>query len=165
MATKIIAFFRSKMEQLYSEIETLKLDWDLIFLGRKILNSVTEPWVDNSNLILHVNYTYWTLGYMLSNRGARKLVSEAPLSKMVPVDEYLPIMYDRHPRETWKSYYSNRNLKAFSVHPLFIFPTHYSGEEGYLSDTENSQVMQVPCQSRNSKCNNNNNQPAQKDEL
>jgi hypothetical protein len=27
--------------------------------------------VDHSDLLLHVNYTYWTLGYMLSNSGAQ----------------------------------------------------------------------------------------------
>ena len=31
--------------------------------------------------------------------------------KMVPVDEYLPIMYDKHPNETWKAFYENRNLR------------------------------------------------------
>lgn len=153
-------YFRSKMEQLLAEIKTLNLEWDLIFLGRKILHGVSEPWVENSNMLVHVNYTYWTLGYMLSNSGARKLITEGPLSKIIPVDEYIPILYDRHPKENWKGYYKNRNLKAYSVHPLFIFPTHYTGEEGYLSDTEDSLVMQVPCDLKNSNC-----LPVSKDEL
>jgi collagen beta-1,O-galactosyltransferase len=143
-------YFRSKMQRLLAELETLKLEWDLVFLGRKILGSMTEPWLEKSEMLLHVNYTYWTLGYMLSNAGAQKLVLEEPLSKIVPVDEYLPIMYDRHPKEDWKSFYRNRDLKAFSVQPLFVYPTHYVGEDGYLSDTEDSLVMQVPsCESHN----------------
>jgi len=137
-------YFRSKMQRLLAELEAIKLNWDLIFLGRKILNSVTEPWLENSDMLLHVNYTYWTLGYMLSHTGAQKLVAEEPLSKIIPVDEYLPIMYDRHPREDWKSFYQNRDLKAFSVQPLYIYPTHYTGEDGYLSDTEDSLVMAAP---------------------
>lgn len=137
-------YFRTKMQHLLAEINSLRLDWDLIFLGRKILSGMSEPWLENSNVLLHVNYTYWTLGYMLSHSGANKLIAEEPLTKIVPVDEYLPIMYDKHPKEDWKSFYRNRNLKAFSVQPLFVYPTHYTGEEGYLSDTEDSVVMQVP---------------------
>ena len=154
-------YFRSKMQRLLAELDAIKLNWDLIFLGRKILNSVTEPWLENSDMLLHVNYTYWTLGYMLSQTGAQKHVAEEPLSKIVPVDEYLPIMYDRHPREDWKSFYQNRDLKAFSVQPLYIYPTHYTGEEGYLSDTEDSLVMAAPsCGKQNCEPSN-----ATKDEL
>ena len=158
---KFEPFFRSKIQHLHAEIKRLKLDWDLIFLGRKVLHNSVEPWVDNSEMLVHVNYTYWTLGYMLNNRGATKLVSENPLSKIVPVDEYLPILYDKHPKESWKAYYKNRTLKAYSVAPLFIFPTHYTGDEGYLSDTEDSVVMLEPaCTGTNSQCN-----PVKKDEL
>lgn len=134
----------SKIEELHKHLKQIKLDWDLIFLGRKILRDYEEAWVDNSNLLVHVNYTYWTLGYMLTNRGAKKLIDEKPLSKIVPVDEYLPIMYDKHPNDKWKSFYQNRNLLAYSVHPQFIFPTHYTGEPGYLSDTEDSKVLCEP---------------------
>ena len=73
--------------------------------------------------------------------GAKKLVEEKPLGKMVPVDEYLPIMYDKHPNETWKKHYFSRNLIAFSVHPLLLFPTHFTGEEGYISDTEDTNIL------------------------
>ena len=31
-------------------------------------------------------------------------------------------------RDEWKTPFSPRDLKAFSVHPLFIFPTHYTGK-------------------------------------
>ncbi len=142
-------FFAKKIAAVRREVADLGLDWDLIFLGRKILHNVEEAWVEDSNLLLHVNYTYWTLGYMLKASGARKLVDEQPLSKMVPVDEYLPIMYDRHPNATWKSHYKNRNLKAFSVHPLLLHPTHYTGEEGYISDTEDSNVIAVENEYKN----------------
>ena len=27
-----------------------------------------------------------------------------------------------------------------SAHPLLIYPTHYTGEQGYVSDTENSTI-------------------------
>ena len=34
---------------------------------------------------------------MLSGRGARKLLAAEPLKNLLPVDEFLPIMFDKHP--------------------------------------------------------------------
>jgi hypothetical protein len=34
---------------------------------------------------------------MLSLAGARKLVAQEPLKRLIPVDEYLPVMFDEHP--------------------------------------------------------------------
>lgn len=35
-----------------------------------------------------------------------------------------------------------RNLNAYSVAPLYVFPTHYTGEDGYISDTEESPIIE-----------------------
>ena len=32
-------------------------------------------------------------------------------------------------------------MSALSVHPLLVFPTHYTGEHGYFSDTEDTSVI------------------------
>lgn len=37
-------------------------------------------------------------------------------------------------------HYETRDLRVFSVQPLLIFPTHYTGEPGYVSDTETSTI-------------------------
>ncbi|XP_040583666.1 glycosyltransferase 25 family member [Lepeophtheirus salmonis] len=134
-------FFRSKLERLLEELDDLEDYWDLTFLGRKILHNSEEPWVEGSEQLVHVDYTYWTLSYIITFDGAKKLLEEKPLGKMVPVDEYLPIMYDRHPNQTWKNNFKNRNLKALSAHPLLVHPTHYTGDEGYISDTEDSMLI------------------------
>jgi len=67
------------------------------YLGRKILRHDLEAWVEGTKSILWPSYSYWTLGYMLTYRGAWKLIQQNPLGKLVPVDEYLPIMFDKHP--------------------------------------------------------------------
>lgn len=41
---------------------------------------------------------------------------------------------------TWKSYFKNRNLVALSASPLLVYPTHFTGQEGYISDTEESTI-------------------------
>ena len=34
------------------------------------------------------------------------------------------------------SKFPTRNLVALSVYPLYVYPTHYVGDDGYVSDTE-----------------------------
>jgi len=67
------------------------------YIGRKKLLEEDEPWVEGTKSLVHVDYSYWTLGYLLSQRGAKKLLRAEPLKKLLPVDEFLPIMFDKHP--------------------------------------------------------------------
>lgn len=127
-------YFRRKLEIITAEMS--QVDWDLVYLGRKILSSSSEEFVTDH--LRRPSYSYWTLGYILSGRGARKLLRAQPLQHVLPVDEYLPIMFDQHPNNTWKQQFSRRNLVALSAHPLLIHPTHYTGQSGYISDTEDS---------------------------
>lgn len=134
-------FFRQKVNYILSELDHLRLEWDLVYLGRKRLVESAESWIEGSKYLVRAAYSYWTLGYILSAEGARKLVEAMPLKNLVPVDEYLPILADVHPREDWKSYYPKRDLIMLSANPLLIHPTHYTGEQGYISDTENSATI------------------------
>lgn len=40
----------------------------------------------------------------------------------------------------YMSHFEPRDLRAFSVEPLLLYPTHYTGEPGYFSDTETSTI-------------------------
>ncbi len=82
------------------------------YLGRKRLKHENETWVEGSQLLVNVEYSYWTLSYILSKRGAEKLLKGQPFGQLVPVDEYLPIMFDRHPESRWREAFPNRNLKV-----------------------------------------------------
>lgn len=73
-------------------------------------------------------------------QGARKLLAAKPLEKLIPVDEFLPIMFNRHPNKTWAAAFPERKLIAFSAAPLIMYPIHYTGEMGYISDTEDSEL-------------------------
>lgn len=182
------------------------------YVGRKRLVKSESP-VEGSKFLLHAAYSYWTLGYILSESGARKLIGAMPLGKLVPVDEYLPILSDTHPKYAWNDYCSQfegwvddrlnqfkkkkknqketnarkwnkpcamqnrtfwksqsisyypslrrllysycyfdreqwaaqfpiRDLIILSTNPLLIYPTHYTGEDGHISDTEDSKLVQ-----------------------
>jgi len=134
-------YFQQKLSNFMHDVDKLKVDWDIIYLGRKRLALANESFVDGSDFLVNVEYSYWTLSYILSQKGAEKLINGEPLKKLVPVDEYLPIMFDHHPESRWKDSFPNRDLKAFSIHPLLVYPTHYVKDEGYISDTESSEIV------------------------
>lgn len=130
--------FRGRLEQLMEEVEAEKLPWDLIYLGRKQVNPEEEAVVEGLPHLVVAGYSYWTLAYVLSLAGARKLLASQPLRRMLPVDEFLPIMFDQHPNEQYKAHFWPRDLRAFSARPLLAAPTHYAGDAEWLSDTETS---------------------------
>uniref|UniRef100_A0A8C5PP07 Cerebral endothelial cell adhesion molecule n=1 Tax=Leptobrachium leishanense TaxID=445787 RepID=A0A8C5PP07_9ANUR len=132
------SFFKRRMIRLMDDIRRAQLDWDLIYIGRKQVTTDPEvPVADVPHLVV-ANYSYWTLCYAISLQGAQKLLNAEPLPKMLPVDEYLPIMSDTHPNEAYKQHFVNRNLRVYSVNPLYVYPTHYTGEPDWQSDTETS---------------------------
>ncbi|XP_041370447.1 procollagen galactosyltransferase 1-A-like isoform X2 [Gigantopelta aegis] len=133
--------FRHKLQKMLHEADTYIPQWELIYLGRKRLRPSEEAMIQGTNTLCWPHYSYWTLSYLLTLDGARKLIAQNPLVKMLPVDEYLPIMFNKHPEKSWKQYFSPRNLVGISAEPLLVYPTHYTGEPNYVSDTEDSSVI------------------------
>ncbi|XP_014048151.1 procollagen galactosyltransferase 1 [Salmo salar] len=134
-------FFKRRLMNLMSEVESQGLDWDLIYIGRKRMQvDRPEKSVPNIHNLVEADYSYWTLGYMISLQGAQKLLRAEPLKRILPVDEFLPVMFNKHPVSDYMEQFEERNLKAFSAEPLLVFPTHYTGDAGYISDTETSVV-------------------------
>ena len=68
------------------------------YIGRKRMQvDRPEKSVPNIHNLVEADYSYWTLGYMISLEGAMKLLRAEPLKRMLPVDEFLPIMFNKHP--------------------------------------------------------------------
>uniref|UniRef100_A0A673CCP4 Procollagen galactosyltransferase 2-like n=1 Tax=Sphaeramia orbicularis TaxID=375764 RepID=A0A673CCP4_9TELE len=133
--------FKRRLQAIMSDVDKAQLDWDLIYVGRKRMQvQKPEQSVNGVNNLVEADYSYWTLGYALSQQGARKLLAAQPFSRMLPVDEFLPVMFNKHPNVDYMRHFEPRDLKAFSVEPLLIYPTHYTGEPGYISDTETSTI-------------------------
>uniref|UniRef100_A0A8D3DDM4 Collagen beta(1-O)galactosyltransferase 1 n=1 Tax=Scophthalmus maximus TaxID=52904 RepID=A0A8D3DDM4_SCOMX len=134
-------FFKRRLMNLMSEVRDEGLDWDLIYIGRKRMQvDHPEKAVPNIHNLVEADYSYWTLGYMISLQGAEKLLKAEPLKRILPVDEFLPIMFNKHPVSDYMEQFETRDLKAFSAEPLLVYPTHYTGDPGYISDTETSTV-------------------------
>ncbi|XP_051963838.1 procollagen galactosyltransferase 2-like [Xyrauchen texanus] len=133
--------FKGRLQTIMKDVEKAKLDWDLVYVGRKRMQvAKPEVSVEGVNNLVEADYSYWTLGYALSQQGAKKLLAAQPLGKMLPVDEFLPVMFNKHPNTAYMSHFDPRNLRAFSVEPMLLYPTHYTGEPGYFSDTETSTI-------------------------
>ncbi|OCT85461.1 procollagen galactosyltransferase 2 [Xenopus laevis] len=133
--------FKHKLMKLMNDIEEVELEWDLIYIGRKRMQvERPEKAIPNVMNLVEADYSYWTLGYAISRQGAEKLIAAEPFNKMLPVDEFLPVMFNKHPVEKYLEFYEPRDLKAFSAEPLLIYPTHYTGQPGYFSDTETSTI-------------------------
>ena len=86
------------MDIQYSNWNFLLHPFPFSYIGRKRMQ-VKEPEkaVPNVANLVEADYSYWTLGYVISLEGAQKLVGADPFGKMLPVDEFLPIMYNKHP--------------------------------------------------------------------
>ncbi|XP_074596201.1 glycosyltransferase 25 family member-like [Brevipalpus obovatus] len=110
---------------------------DFVYLGRMVLVNRTEEKAPVEGFV-YPEYSYWANGYMLTSTGAKKLLDAQPLQKVISVDEYIPILYQKNPVKEWSEHFPNRTLIAFSVKPLLIRPTHFWGNKHHISDTFNS---------------------------
>ncbi|XP_046845706.1 procollagen galactosyltransferase 1-like [Xenia sp. Carnegie-2017] len=129
--------FRKKLNNVMKEAQ--KLEWDFMYLGRKLVNEqARDMYIPDVKLLVRPGYSWWTLGYVITLEGAKKLLAPNPLQRFVPVDEYIPIMFDQHPEKDWVAQFEVRDLIALSASPYVLYPTHYIGDEGYFSDTETS---------------------------
>lgn len=124
------------------EADQHKPEWDLLYIGRKRM-SKNETRVPGTQKLAYPDYTYWTLGYLLKQSGAEKLLAQNPLKRMVAVDEFLPIMFNRHPQKAWLEAFGPRDLVALSAEPLLLEPQKYTGEKFYVSDTEDSGIVGI----------------------
>ncbi|CAG9539729.1 unnamed protein product [Cercopithifilaria johnstoni] len=131
------------LKELIEDIDSSGIEWDLVYLGRKRLEGADENWVPGHRHLSTVDYSYWTLGYMLSLNGARKLLGGNPLKKLLPVDEYIPIMFNKHLNTTWKSAFPHRDLIAYTIYPTIVVPERYTYQHGYFSDTEDSDIVDL----------------------
>ncbi|VDK86283.1 unnamed protein product [Litomosoides sigmodontis] len=131
------------LKELIEDIDSSGIEWDLVYLGRKQLEGANENWMTGHRHLSTVDYSYWTLGYMLSLSGAQKLLGANPLKKLLPVDEYIPIMFNKHPNTMWTDEFPHRDLIAYTIYPAIVFPERYTYQHGYLSDTEDSDIVDL----------------------
>uniref|UniRef100_A0A673N2X2 Si:ch211-13f8.2 n=1 Tax=Sinocyclocheilus rhinocerous TaxID=307959 RepID=A0A673N2X2_9TELE len=93
--------FKSRLNSIMEDVKQSGLQWDLIFVRRKRLQiKHPEHWLEGVKNLVIPDYSYWTLGYVPSLQGAKTLLEAQPLSKMLPVDEFLQVMFNKHHNDT-----------------------------------------------------------------
>ena len=122
----------------FRSIENL---YDFLYLGRKL----GKDWASETKIgndFVEPHYSYWTVGYLLTGNGIEKLLKSNPLRRLLPVDEYLPLMFGVHSNQSLIKLFSDygpyEKVNSLSVSPLIIKPTHFVGDSKYISDTEHS---------------------------
>lgn len=51
------------------------------YFGRKRLENQQEKWVKESDHLVFAGYSYWTLGYVITLQGAKKLLGKTNYSR------------------------------------------------------------------------------------
>lgn len=92
-------------------------DADLVYIHRKPLNTNIET--QYNNYFTNIKASYWTCGYLITRKGAEKLLKANFLNNLIVVDEFLPILYDSDYKSNYKKHY-NINLTAYSLTTRFI---------------------------------------------
>lgn len=116
--------------------------WDFIYFSRAShLKYHYDIIIPNTKTFVKADYSVWANAYVLTLEGAKKLLAAKPLQKLLPVDEFFPIMYDMHYNDTWKQHFQTRNLVAWAFRTSLIMPTHAYAQVGHVSDTSNSTII------------------------
>lgn len=113
--------------------------YELMYLGRRPLHESTELQVNES--IVRAKYSYGTHAYILSYAGAQKLIGNY-LENLIPVDEYISLMYDfEYPHKEYTPYFKREMVEAYSVTPLLI---HIMEGDLYKSTTYHTDPYTSP---------------------
>ena len=101
--------------------EILQIDtttYDYFTLGRNKNNDVYNlgPEIVIENDYVIPKYSYNAHSYLLTNAGAKILANDLALKYIIPVDEYIPLMYDSFPFPKYNDYFKNmKKLRAIGL--------------------------------------------------
>lgn len=127
--------FEEKLENILDELKNT--DWDVCYLGRKLMGKDGEEISKNLKV---AGYSYWTIGYLVNKKGAKKLIDGNIEKNLIPIDEYIPILSQQSPLNNKYGKYYNSSIKLLTVKDLLIKPENNSFQS---SSTENSPLITI----------------------
>jgi GR25 family glycosyltransferase involved in LPS biosynthesis len=118
----------------YEELRNNASDYELVYLSRKKFG---DDLGRVSKHIVRPCFSYWANAYLLTSKGAEKLIRGDFQRNIIPVDEYLPIQY------------LSNDLKAYAFDPNLIKPVNNtflesSTEKSLSFYSENPEVFKHP---------------------
>jgi glycosyl transferase, family 25 len=108
-------------------------DWDFCYLGRLPIEADRAA----TSRLVRPGYSHCTYAYMLSRVGGNKLVSARLRDRVMPIDEFIPALYTRHPRADVAIEIAPV-LVAFAVDPPLV---RQRSKDDAGSDTEDSPFL------------------------
>jgi GR25 family glycosyltransferase involved in LPS biosynthesis len=90
--------------QIKNQINNMPSDTDLLYIYRKILDDDEEE----IGGYLQCKKSYWTCAYVVTNQGAKKLLQTNYTNALIPVDEFLPMVYDSAYRNATSYHYPTK---------------------------------------------------------
>lgn len=127
-----IFFVNDFVDKFKLSISEIDFDFDLLYLGRDACELHTEHMVKNH--IRTVSYSYGAHAYILTYTGAKKLTSCNFLENIIPIDDFLAIMYGC-PKTPLATFYDNSaKLNCYSIFPNIVGLTNPFESDTYSSD-------------------------------
>tara|TARA_Y100000590_G_scaffold470383_1_gene664323 strand:+ start:2486 stop:5830 length:3345 start_codon:yes stop_codon:yes gene_type:complete len=128
--------FLTEFKKAYLDLK--KQRWDMCYLGRKkISENEYEEYIEDSNCILYPSYSYWCIGYLIHKEFCKKIISSNFLQKIIPIDEYLPLIGNISDTNKYRSEYDTE-INILSYHKNIIYPEKDAFQS---SDTEISTYL------------------------
>lgn len=127
------ATFEQTIDCLTSKYPT----WDLLYLGRERV----EPDRAKIGEFTQPGFSYCTFGYVLTRKGVSSLLKTSLPDSIIPVDEFLPAMYLKHPRNDVNARFPSQ----LSAYGLKIDLVEAQEESKFGSDTESSPFLKDHC--------------------
>jgi collagen beta-1,O-galactosyltransferase len=133
--------FLENFDNMLKYILNLDIYYDMFYLNRYKLNYIYGMGNEiefNDNIVIP-KYSYNTSSYILTYNGAKKLLNTNLLKFFLPIDEFLPIMYDfEYPHKKYSCYFEKHpKLKTFALKNDI---TDQEERQEFPSDVENSDI-------------------------
>ncbi len=97
-------------------LDQLPSNTDLAYIYRKALDQENETVIND--YWTRAKRSYWTCAYVLTKQGAQKLLRSGYINSLVPVDEFLPMMYDPSCRTESFKYNSESDFNAYAIRSI-----------------------------------------------
>ncbi|XWV25333.1 putative procollagen-lysine [Tupanvirus deep ocean] len=113
-----VVFIEDFIEKLKIYTAETSFVYDMLYVHRKPLDLIHETKI--STHINKANKSYWTCAYILTYFGAQKLVNSNYVNNLIPVDEFLPIMYGCNIFGYEKYFEKHEKINCYAVCPSLM---------------------------------------------
>lgn len=129
-----VVFLENFYYNFISFTSNITINYDLLYLNRKALYPNNEIQITPN--IVKVDKSYWTCAYVLTVACAKKLISANYLDNLIPVDEFLPIMYGCQVLGFEKLFENREKISAYATTPPLLTLTNdaFTKSETFHSD-------------------------------